>query len=46
MRRRFPSDDVGYGSTTSAHVLSMAPILMEKYLDAAERSSPKPFEDA
>jgi mono/diheme cytochrome c family protein len=33
----FPSDDVGYGFDNIGDVLSMAPVLMEKYLDAAER---------
>src|SRR5713226_982628 len=33
----FPSDDVGYGFDNIGDVLSMAPILMEKYVDAAER---------
>src|SRR5262245_54333710 len=33
----FPSDDVGYGFDNIGDVPSMAPILMEKYLDAAER---------
>ena len=33
---RFPADDVGYGFDTIGDVLSMPPILMEKYLDAAD----------
>ncbi len=33
----FPSDDVGYGFDNIGDVLSMPPILMEKYLAAAER---------
>ncbi|MEL7496127.1 MAG: DUF1592 domain-containing protein [Planctomycetota bacterium] len=33
----FPGDDVGYGFDNIADVLSLPPILMEKYLDAAER---------
>jgi mono/diheme cytochrome c family protein len=33
----FPSDDVGYGFDNIGDVLSMAPILMEKYVEAAER---------
>jgi hypothetical protein len=32
----FPSDDVGHGFDNIADVLSMSPILVEKYLDAAE----------
>jgi mono/diheme cytochrome c family protein len=32
---RFPADDVGYGFDSIGDVLSMPPILMEKYLDAA-----------
>jgi len=39
----FPSDDVGYGFDNIGDVLSMAPILMEKYLDAAERIVAKAF---
>lgn len=33
----FPGDDVGYGFDNIADVLSLPPILMEKYLDAAEQ---------
>jgi len=40
----FPSDDVGYGFDNIGDVLSMAPILMEKYLDAAERIIAKAFQ--
>ena len=32
----FPGDDVGYGFDNIADVLSLSPILMEKYLKAAE----------
>ena len=35
-RRNFPSDDVGYGFDNIGDVLSLSPLLMEKYLDAAE----------
>ena len=35
----FPSDDVGYGFDNIGDVLSMPPILMEKYLAAAEMIS-------
>ena len=33
----FPADDVGYGFDNIGDVLSMSPLLMEKYLSAAER---------
>ena len=33
---RFPPDDSGYGFDNIADVLSMSPLLMEKYLEAAE----------
>ncbi len=33
----FPSDDVGYGFDNIGDVLSLTPLLMEKYLDAAEK---------
>ena len=33
----FPSDDVGYGFDNIGDVLTMPPILMEKYLAAAEK---------
>ena len=33
----FPSDDVGYGFDNIGDVLSISPLLMEKYLDAAEQ---------
>lgn len=33
---QFPGDDVGYGFDNIADVLSLPPILMEKYLQAAE----------
>lgn len=35
----FPSDDVGYGFDNIGDVLSISPLLMEKYLDAAEKIS-------
>lgn len=37
--RSFPGDDVGYGFDNIADVLSLPPILMEKYLQAAEEIS-------
>jgi len=33
----FPSDDIGFGFDNIADVLSVSPVLMEHYLDAAER---------
>ncbi len=33
----FPPDDTGYGFDTIGDVLSLSPILMEKYLDAAQQ---------
>lgn len=33
----FPNDEVGYGFDNIGDVLSLPPMLMEKYLDAAER---------
>ncbi len=35
----FPSDDVGYGFDNIGDVLSLSPLLMEKYLAAAEKAS-------
>ena len=35
----FPSDDVGYGFDNIGDVLSTSPLLMERYLDAAEKVS-------
>ncbi len=35
-RTNFPSDGVGYGFDNIGDVLSLSPLLMEKYLDAAE----------
>jgi hypothetical protein len=37
----FPSDDVGYGFDNIGDVLSLSPLLMEKYLDAAEAIAAK-----
>ena len=37
----FPSDDVGYGFDNIGDVLSISPLLMEKYLLAAEQISEK-----
>ena len=33
----FPQDDSGYGFDNIADVLSLSPVLMEKYMSAAER---------
>ncbi|MBM4090758.1 MAG: DUF1592 domain-containing protein, partial [Planctomycetes bacterium] len=33
----FPSDDVGYGFNNIADVLSLPPLLLEKYVDASEQ---------
>ncbi|MCH7729277.1 MAG: DUF1592 domain-containing protein [Planctomycetes bacterium] len=32
----FPSDDLGHGFSNNANVLSLSPLLLEKYVDAAE----------
>lgn len=37
----FPSDDVGYGFDNIGDVLSISPLLMEKYLTAAEQIAEK-----
>ena len=34
--RNFPTDDSGYGFDNIADVLTISPVLMEKYMDAAE----------
>ena len=34
----FPSDDVGYGFDNIGDVLSLSPVLLEKYLAAAENN--------
>ena len=39
----FPADDVGYGFDNIGEVLSMPPILFEKYLDAAETIMDRAF---
>ena len=41
----FPSDDVGYGFDNIGDVLSLPPILMEKYLAAAEPIADKAIVD-
>jgi hypothetical protein len=33
----FPADDLGHGFDNNADVLSLSPLLLEKYLDAAEK---------
>ncbi len=40
----FPSDDVGYGFDNIGDVLSISPLLMEKYLKAAEQVATKVIE--
>lgn len=35
----FPADDVGYGFDNIGDVLTLSPLLLEKYLDAAEKIS-------
>jgi mono/diheme cytochrome c family protein len=41
----FPGDDVGYGFDNIADVLSLPPILMEEYLNAAEKITDELIED-
>ena len=41
----FPSDEVGGGFDNNADVLSVSPLLMEKYLDAAEQISARLFQE-
>lgn len=41
----FPSDDVGNGFDNMGDVLSISPILMEKYVAAAQNIADKAFED-
>jgi hypothetical protein len=41
----FPADDVGYGFDNIGDVLSLPPLLMEKYLDAAEQVVEKAWAD-
>lgn len=38
LAEHLPSDDTGYGFDNIADVLSMSPLQLEKYLDAAERA--------
>jgi mono/diheme cytochrome c family protein len=42
----FPSDDVGYGFDNIGDVLSVSPLLMEKYLAAAEKISERAISTA
>lgn len=42
---KFPGDDVGYGFDNIADVLSLPPILMEKYLQAAEEITKEAIAD-
>jgi hypothetical protein len=41
----FPSDDVGYGFDNIGDVLTLSPLLLEKYLFAAERAAELAFAD-
>ncbi|MFO0969349.1 MAG: DUF1592 domain-containing protein [Gemmataceae bacterium] len=41
----FPSDDVGYGFDNIGDVLTLSPLLLEKYLAAAERAAQLTFAD-
>lgn len=41
----FPADEVGHGFDNNGDVLSMPPLLFEKYLDAAERIAAQAFPD-
>ena len=41
----FPSDDIGYGFDNIGDVLSLPPLLLEKYLAAAEQIADKTFKD-
>ena len=41
----FPDDDVGYGFDTIGDVLTMSPLLTERYLDAAERIAAEAIQD-
>jgi hypothetical protein len=41
----FPSDDVGYGFDNIGDVLSLSPLLLEKYLSAAEKVVDLAFKD-
>ena len=41
MKDNFPADDTGYGFDTIGDVLSISPLLMEKYLEAAREIAAK-----
>jgi hypothetical protein len=41
----FPADDVGYGFDNIGDVLSLSPLLMEKYLAAAEKIAEEAFKN-
>ncbi|MDB4678832.1 DUF1592 domain-containing protein [Rhodopirellula sp.] len=45
LAREFPSDDVGNGFDNIADVLSLPPVLLEKYLQAAQRIATAIWED-
>jgi hypothetical protein len=40
----FPTDDLGHGFDNNSDVLSLPPLLLEKYLDAAEKSVAAAFQ--
>src|SRR5207248_6638824 len=42
----FPSDDVGYGFDNIGDVLTLSPLLLEKYLAAAEKAVELAFKNA
>jgi hypothetical protein len=41
----FPADDVGYGFDNIGDVLTLSPLLMERYLDAADKIVEQAFKD-
>ena len=41
----FPADDVGYGFDNIGDVLTLSPLLLERYLDAAEKIVEQAFKD-
>jgi hypothetical protein len=42
----FPADDVGYGFDNIGDVLTLSPLLLERYLDAADKIVEQAFKDA
>src|SRR5438093_938959 len=41
----FPTDDVGYGFDNIGDVLTLSPLLLEKYMAAAEKIAEQAFQD-